>query len=113
MLSLHVSSMRRWIISAISDIFRPFPIVCTSQPAGIVRPVPGIEWFDYRYSSGYKKGRFSDLPFLVPAAGAEPVPFFSSPQRTRSLTHKNTSLLSLDKVDFFDYLCRNLKHKTG
>ena len=31
---------------------------------------------------GTGKGGFCDLPFLVPAAGAEPVPFFSSPQRT-------------------------------
>ena len=46
-----------------------------SNTSGATHPgsIPGL---------GTRKGRFSDLPFLVPAAGAEPVPFFSSPQRT-------------------------------
>ena len=34
---------------------------------------------------GTEKGEVLTPPFSVPRAGAEPVPFFSSPQRTRSL----------------------------
>ena len=56
-------------------------------PACTIHPVPGIERFDYRYSSGYKEREANRLPFLAPVAGLEPMvrTYFSSPQRTRSL----------------------------
>ncbi len=67
-----------------------FAAVLIPSPDGGIGRRAGLkhQWGDpcrFDPGSGYKKGRFSDLPFLIPAAGAEPIPFFSSPQRTRSL----------------------------
>ena len=64
-----------------------FAAVLIPSPDGGIGRRAGLkhQWGDpcrFDPGSGYKKGRFSDLPFLVPAAGAEPIPFFSSPQRT-------------------------------